>query len=184
MTLLDPQGSMEVTRSLYAQMCHFHEETEQHRVNSEKSTRKTAILVQSIGTLLLIFTVVIGVYMTQLTNQFIQIVDSIERMNTRAETISQYMSAMTADVSRMNDHVAHMHAILNNMKTMNQHVAGMEHQVGEMTVSLDQLNQLGTTARETVHAMNLKMDRINQATARMNFRMYQISKPMKMMPKH
>ena len=180
--MMDSKTSLEVSRSLYAQMCDFHEETEQHRIQSESSTRKTAILVQSIGTLLLIFVIVIGVYMSQLTNQFIQIVESIEKMNTRAVVISGQMTSMTRDVIRMNHDVSHMHHVLDNMKRINQHVGGMEQEVAQITQRIDHLNGLGTTAMETIQSMNQKMGLINQAPGQMNQRMYQISRPMKALP--
>ncbi len=180
--MLEPEESLKVSRSLYAQMCHFHEETEQHRIHSERATRKTAILVQSIGTLLLVFVIVIGVYMTQLTNQFIEIVDTIDQMNVRAEKISSYMDDMTENVARMNYDVSYMHEVLSNMRQINGHIDRMKQQVTTINTTFGRLNQLGLTAEETVHAMNEKMNRINQFTSQMNHRMYQISKPMKMMP--
>ncbi len=181
---MDNRVSLEVSRSLYAQMCEFREETEQQHIETERSSKRTSILVQAIGTLLLVFVIVIGVYMTQLTNQFVEIVASIDKMNHRAITISELMTHMTADVEQMNQDVSHMHAVLNNMQQINSHITTMEQEVDGITRSIGTLDQLGERGKNAVKAMNQKMAEINQTTHRMNLRMYQISKPMKAMPSH
>jgi len=170
--MMDSKTSLEVTRSFYAQMCQFREETEKQHLDTERSSKKTSILVQGIGTLLLVFVIVIGVYMTQLTNQFIHIVESIEKMNSRAVTISELMSHMTEDVTQMNQDVSHMHAVLKNMKQINSHI------------SISHLDKLGEKGMKAVSGMNQKMSEINRTTSQMELRMYQISKPMKAMPSH
>lgn len=52
--MTDKKIDMEVARSLYAQMCHFHDETEEQKQAAFESTKKTAVLVKSIGTLLIV----------------------------------------------------------------------------------------------------------------------------------
>lgn len=180
--MMDEKTRLEVSRSFYAQMCEFREETEHQHIETERSSRRTSMLVQAIGTLLLIFVIVIGVYMTQLTNQFVNIVQSIDKMNTRATTISTLMSDMTKDVAQMNRDVAYMQSVLSNMRKINVNVSSMEQNVGKTTESIEKLIQLGERGKGAVSAMNNKMAEINRTTHRMNQRMYQISKPMKAMP--
>ena len=182
--MMDSKTSLEVTRSFYAQMCQFREETEKQHLDTERSSKKTSILVQGIGTLLLVFVIVIGVYMTQLTNQFIHIVESIEKMNSRAVTISELMSHMTEDVTQMNQDVSHMHAVLKNMKQINSHISIMEQEVNGITTSISHLDKLGEKGMKADSGMNQKMSEINRTTSQMELRMYQISKPMKAMPSH
>lgn len=180
--MMDPKVSLEITRSLYAQMCEFREESENQHRETERASKRTSLLVQAIGTLLLVFVIVIGVYMTQLANQFVQIVQSIDTMNDRAVLVSKLMTTMTEDVSRMNKDVSHMHAVLGNMRKINGHITIMEQEVDGITQSISRLDHLGERGKDAVSAMNKKMAEINQTTHRMNMRMYQISKPMKAMP--
>ncbi len=182
--MMDSRTSLEVTRSFYAQMCEFREETEQQHIETEQSSKRTSLLVQAIGTLLLIFVIVIGVYMTQLANQFVNIVQSIDKMNARATTISELMADMTKDVAQMNRDVAYMQSVLDNMRKINDNVGNMEQEVGKTTESIDRLVGFGARGQKSVAAMNRKMAEINRTTHQMNMRMYQISKPMKAMPNH
>ncbi len=182
--MMDPKTRLEISRSFYAQMCEFREETEHQHIETERSSKRTSLLVQAIGTLLLIFVIVIGVYMTQLANQFVNIVQSIDKMNARATTISELMSDMTKDVAQMNRDVAYMQSVLSNMRRINDNVANMEQDVGKTTESIERLIQFGERGQSAVAAMNSKMAEINRTTHQMNLRMYQISKPMKAMPNH
>ncbi len=180
--MMDPKISLEVSRSFYAQMCEFREETERQHIETEHSSKRTSLLVQAIGTLLLIFVIVIGVYMTQLANQFVNIVQSIDKMGDRATTISHLMADMTKDVAQMNRDVAYMQSVLHNMQKINGNVSSMELDIIEVTDSIERLVALGERGRASVAAMNQKMAEINQTTHQMNLRMYQISKPMKALP--
>jgi methyl-accepting chemotaxis protein len=182
--MMDPKISLEVSRSFYAQMCEFREETERQHLETEHFSKRTSLLVQAIGTLLLIFVIVIGVYMTQLANQFVNIVQSIDTMGSRATTISELMADMTQDVAQMNRDVAYMQSVLKNMKKINGNVSSMEGEIVEVTESIERLIELGERGKNSVAAMNQKMAEINQTTYQMNLRVYQISRPMKAMPSH
>jgi hypothetical protein len=180
--MMDSKVSLEVARALYAQMCHFHEETDQQRLQSDKTTKQTALLVQSIGTLLLIFVVVIAFYITELANQFTYIVSSIEQMNEKAITISKQMSGMKNDMVQVNEHVLHMDKVLTNMRSINHHIGAMEQEMGVITEQIVHFDQLGEQAMQLMGSMNKKMSHINQSTSHINLRMYQISKPAKLLP--
>ncbi|MBT3309492.1 MAG: hypothetical protein HOL04_03130 [Gammaproteobacteria bacterium] len=172
-----------MARSMYAQMCHFKEETKEQRKRSEQTTRKTAVLVQSIGTLLLLFVVVIGFYISTLSTEFITIVNNMERMNTKLVSMLSNVSRMKTDVSHMNDSVRHMQDVVTSMRYINHHVSGMRGEMKLITEDITVLDQLGEEAMHSIKAMNQRMTHINQNTGSMGVRMRQISKPVKNFPK-
>lgn len=174
---------MEVARSLYAQMCHFHDETEEHKQAAFKSTKKTAVLVKSIGTLLIIFVVLIVFYISELAQQFIQVVSSMDSMNNKVVEISSQMSSMKGNIAHMNDNVLQMNEVLLNMKNINSEVEGMSDKLNSVTKNVIQFNKFGTRAMTSMKSMNNKMNAINRSTWHMNQRMYEISRPAHYFPK-
>jgi len=179
----DSKENLEVARSLYAQMCHFHDETEEHKQLASKTTKKTAHLVQSIGTLLVIFVVVIGFYISELAEQFVQIVHSMEKMNSKVVVISEQMSNMKGDMVGMNSDIKHMDEVLVNMKKINHHIDGMGKEIESITGNIIHFNELGLRAMGTMESMNSKMTDINQSTGHMNYKMHEIATPAKYFPR-
>jgi len=175
--------SMEVARSLYAQMCHFHDETEEQKQVAAKRTHQTANLVKSIGTLLLVFVIAIGFFISQLTDQFINIIDSMDKMNNKVTQISTHMAGMTKDIAQMDSNVRHMEDVLVHVKKMNHDVSSMSKEMASITGNIVEFNEFGIRAMNTMKSMNAKMGRINQSTGSMNRSMHDIARPAKMFPK-
>lgn len=179
---MEPKVSMEVARSLYAQMCLFYEETEEQKQHASITTKKTAYLVRGIGTLLLIFVVVTSFYITELAGQFVQIINSMDSMNKKVVIISKQMSIMRGEMAHMNDDIYYMNNVLFNMKDINPHIDGMAGEMEHITGNIIHFNKLGVRAMNTMKSMNRNMDVINESTRHMNYRIHQIAKPAKFFP--
>lgn len=173
----------QVARSLYAQMCYFHEETEEQHIISTDDTKRTSMMVQGIGTLLLVFVIVIAFYINQLSGLFIEIVENMDSMNNKVANMTQEVSHIKNDIVHMNDSVSHMHEVLANMQHLNKHVDGMRQNMGNMTTKLVHMDQMGGEVGSTLEKMNREMSKINNTTGHMGVRMRQIAKPVKLFPK-
>lgn len=172
-----------MARSMYARMCHFKEETKEQHMRSERTTRKTAILVQSIGTLLLLFVVVIAFYISNLSKEFITVVNNMEEMNNKLISMSGNVSQMKNNIGSMNGSVEYMQQVVTNMRSFNHHIVGMRGEMGKITNDIVTFDQLGEEAMHSIQSMNQKMSYINQNTGSMGVRMHQISKPVRVLPK-
>lgn len=176
------ESQLAVARSLYAQMCHFHDETEEQRQRSAETTKKTAGLVKMIGTLLVVFVVVTGVYIRSLVDQFVVILNSMEKMNEKVVVISEQMHTMKGNMVTMNASVNLMEDVKDNMKKINYQVHDMQTHMNNITENVVKFNGLGGRALGTMQSMNEKMTRINQSTSHMNVKMYEIARPAKVFP--
>lgn len=127
--------------------------------------------------------VLIVFYISELAQQFIQVVSSMDNMNNKVVEISTQMSNLKGYVGHMNKNVHHMDDILLNMQNINNEVKGMSDKLNSVTTNIIHFNELGSRALNSMISMNHKMDDINQSTWHMNQRMYEISRPTQYFPK-
>jgi hypothetical protein len=164
-------------------MGRFRDEMEANDRTSAAIAAKTKRIIVWMGGLVALLALAIVIQIVSMRSDLMGMLEILQEMFVRFETMSTDMSAITGQVTSIQGRVSDFPSVAGDMVAISRDVTEMRRSVGGITGDLSTMSEAMTLMRGTTGEMTHHFHVTQQTVGHLNYNVEQMLRPMSMMPR-